>query len=172
MDFLALAEKRYSVRKFKTRNVEKDKIDRILEAARLAPTAVNAQPQRILVLRTKESLAKLKECTQFHFDAPLAFLVCYDKSSMWTRKYDGQTSGEIDAAIVGTHMMMEAADLGLGSTWVMSFDPAAMRKAYSIPEDLMPVALFPMGYAADDAGPGPRHSDRLPLERTVSYDTF
>ena len=77
-DFKALATERYSVRKFETKPVEKEKVDSILAVARLAPTAHNYQPQRLLVLNSDESLNKLKDCTNGHFNAPLAIIVCYD----------------------------------------------------------------------------------------------
>ena len=106
MDLLELLKKRYSVRKFEDKKVEKEKLDLILEAARVAPTACNFQPQRILVLDNEESLEKLKKCTPYHFHAPLALVVCYDKTTSWKRK-DGDDMGEVDAAIVTTQMMLE-----------------------------------------------------------------
>ena len=85
---------------------------------------------------------------------------------------DGKDNGDVDAAIVGTHLMMEAAELGLGSTWVGSFDPAAVIREFSLPANLVPVALFPMGYPAEDAGPSVRHTDRKPIGQTVWYERF
>ena len=96
MEFLELAKKRYSCRNFLNKEVEKEKIDNILEAARLAPTAVNFQPQRILVLKDKNTIEKLKEATPYTFDAPLIFAVCYDKEVSWKRKYDGNDEGIVD----------------------------------------------------------------------------
>lgn len=109
MDFLELARERYSVRKFAPQKVEKEKLDAVLEAGRLAPTAVNYQPQRILVLDSDAALGKLKDCTPYHFSAPLALVVCYDAAVSWKRSYDGKDMGEVDASIVTTHMMLEAA---------------------------------------------------------------
>ena len=80
MDLMELFKERHSVRKFSDKKVEKEKISAILEAGRVAPTAVNFQPQRIYVLESEDSLLKLKDCTKFHFDAPVAFLVCYDNT--------------------------------------------------------------------------------------------
>jgi len=172
MDFLKLAEQRYSVRQFSPTPVEQEKIDAILEAARLAPTAVNAQPQRILVIQEAEALNKLKGCTGSLYGAPLAFLVCYDRNAAWRRGFDGHGSGEVDASIVGTHMMMEATDLGIGSVWVMAFDPVAIRRAYAIPQDIEPVALFPMGYPAENAAPSPGHEESLPVDAFTVYNAF
>ncbi len=172
MDFLTLAEKRYSVRKFTDKPLEKEALDQILKAGHLAPTGCNYQPQRILVLNTKDSLAKLKNCTKCHFDAPAALLVCYNKNECWTRKYDGKTSGVADACIVTTHMMLQAADVGVGSTWVMHFDPFAMRETFRIPEEIEPVALLVLGYPAPDAEPLHLHGESRPTEETVIWDTF
>lgn len=169
-DFLGLVKERYSVRKFSEKKVEKEKVDLILEAAKLAPTACNLQPQRILVLDNEESLLKLKNCTAYHFNAPLAILICYDKEISWKRKYDGKDGGEVDSAIITTHMMLEIANLGLGTTWVGSFDPAVMSSIYELPENIVPIALLPVGYPAEDSVPHSNHESRLELEKTVFYN--
>ena len=107
MDFLTLAEKRYSVRKFTRQAINQDTLDQILRAGYLAPTACNRQPQRILIINQEESLEKLRRCTKCHFDAPAALLVCYAKDECWQRSYDGKASGDIDASIVAvsyTHL--------------------------------------------------------------------
>ena len=173
MEFAELAEKRYSLRQFSPRKVEKETIDLILKAGRLAPTACNNQPQRILVLKSEEALEKLKKCTPCHFNAPLALLVCYDRNESWKRGYDGKDFGDIDASIAGTPLMMEATELGVGSTWGGYFDPPAAVREFSLPENIVPVALLPMGYPADGAGPNRQlHSSRKSLDQTVSYDRF
>ena len=158
MDFLTLAAERYSVRKFKNKPVEQDKIDKLIKAAQLAPTACNFQPQRVYVLNSEESLARLKNCTKWHFDCPLAMIVCYDKNECWTRKYDNMQSGVVDASIVTTHIMLEAAEIGLGSTWVMSYNPEAVSSEFGLPENIESVAILVMGYPAVDAEPNERHS--------------
>lgn len=172
MDFLKLASERYSVRKFENRPLEKEVIEKILEAARIAPTGCNFQPQRILVINREDTLAKLRECTRCHFDAPCAMLVCYNKDECWTRPYDGSVSGTVDASIVTTHMMLEAWELGVGSTWVMHFNPFRMREEFAIPENMEPVALLVMGYPSPDAVPNERHTVYRPDEETVFYNEF
>lgn len=167
MDFLELAEKRYSVRRFEACPVPQEAISKILMAGRAAPTAHNNQPQQIIVVQSDEGLGKLKKCTECHYNAPLAFIICYDKGKCWVRAYDGKGSGDIDASIVAAHMMLEAADLGLGSTWVMYFIPRAVRVEFGLPENTEPAAILVMGYP--DAGPSPMHTDRRPLEEYVSY---
>ena len=169
MSFLHLAEERYSVRKFSAKPVEKEKLDLILQAGRLAPTACNNQPQLILVLESAEALARLKKCTPCHFDAPTALIVCYDKDVSWKRPYDEKDHGDIDASIVCAQMMLEAAELGLGTTWVCYYDPAAVVRAFSLPENLVPSSILPLGYPAEDAKPAHLHFERKPLDGTVRY---
>ena len=99
-------------------------------------------------------------------------LICYNKNECWTRKYDGKTCGVADACIVTTHMMLEAEELGIGTTWVMHFDPEAMRCEFEIPDNIEPVALLVMGYPAEDAEPSPLHTEFRPMEELVVYDKF
>ncbi len=172
MDFLKFAKDRFSVRKFKPIPIEKELIDNILKAAHTAPTGCNYQPLRILVLNTQKSIDKLKLCTKCHFGAPNAFLVCYNESESWKRPYDGALSAPVDAAIIATHMMLEAHSLGLGCCWVMHFDPSAMRNTFNIPGGTEPVALLVMGYPAEDASPLPLHGTYRPMEEIIYYDTF
>ena len=172
MDFEKLITERYSVRNFKAQHLPQSVIDKILEAGHKAPTGCNFQPQRILVLNTDESMEKLKNCTKCHFNAPTAMLVCHNKEESWKRKYDGALSLPVDAAIVATHLMLAAQNVGVGSCWVMHFDPAAMRNTFSIPEAVEPIALLVMGYPADDAKPLDLHFQSRPIEETVVYESF
>lgn len=171
-DFLTLAAQRYSVRSFDSRPIEDEILQRILRAGHLAPTACNRQPQRVLVLNDAQDMQKLRRCTECHFGAPAALLVCCSRDESWIRGYDGKSSGDIDASIVATHMMLEAASLGIGSTWVMYFDPKAMREEFSIPTAIEPVALLVMGYPAAGAKPYPGHTQFRPQEETVVYHRF
>ncbi len=172
MDFLELAKNRYSCRSFSDRKVEREKLERILEAGRVAPTAVNYQPQRILVLQEKEQLEKLCECTAYGWSAPVMMIVCYDKNVSWKRKFDGKDEGIVDASIVTTHMMLEIASLGLGTTWIGSFDPEKVKKVYQIPEQYEIVALLPVGYPGEDASPSVAHEKRNPLEEFVFWKSI
>ncbi len=148
-DFLTLAQERYSVRKFKPEPVAQAIVDRILRAGQLAPTGCNNQPQRIFVLQSEEALAKMRLCTKCHFGAPLGMLVCYDETQSWKRRFDGADSGWVDASIVTTHMMLEAHEQGVGSCWVMYFDPDAVKAQFELPDHLIPVALLVMGYPCE-----------------------
>lgn len=164
--FLTLAGARFSCRSFDGRTVPDELIESILEAARLAPTAMDKQPVHVWVVRTEEALGKLGKATQYLYDSKLVFMVGCDPSKAWVRKYDGKNGAEIDAAIVGTHIMMEAADLGLGCVWVGSFDPAVIAEEFPELAGWKVVALFPIGYPA--GGPSPRHSERKNIEELAS----
>ena len=170
MSFLELAQKRYSCRNFENREVEKEKINLILEAARVSPTAVNYQPQRILVLTEKEQLEKLSACTRYGWNAPVVMIICYDKSISWKRKFDGKDEGEIDASIVTTHMMLQAQDLGLGTTWIGYFDPIKAREIYEIPENLEIVAILPIGYPVQGDVPSDMHYKRNEMNQMVYWN--
>lgn len=172
MSFLQLAKNRYSVRKFSDKKIEQEKLDLILEAGRVAPTAVNYQSQRIMVMDKEDSLSKLKECTRYHFNAPLALLVCYDSSVSWKNPYSNEDNGKLDATIVATHMMLEVAELGLGTTFVADFNPDMIRKVYDLPDFLVPIAILPIGYPSEHSVPTKLHSMRKDIKETVFYNTF
>ena len=122
--FLQLAKARFSVRYYAKTPVEQEKIDAILEAARVAPTAKNLQPFHIYVLKSQDALAKINRLSRCAYEAPVVFIVCYDRSKAWQSPFDaGDNSGVMDTSIVGTHMMLEATAQGLGSCWVKFFDP-------------------------------------------------
>ncbi len=172
MDFIDLAKSRYSVRKFDTKKVEQEKLDKILLAGHVAPTGCNYQSQRILVLNEEDSLNKLKLCTKYHFDCPLALVICYNKDECWTRKYDGVQCGMVDASIVTTHMMLEAWEQGIGSTWVMSFNPEELKKQFNIADNLFPTAILTLGYPAKDCPVNPLHNKFKDLNEIVYYNKF
>ncbi len=172
MEFDKVITERYSVRKFKEKPLSDNDIQEILAAGHKAPTGCNFQPQRILVLNNEKSMGKLRFCTKCHFNAPTAMLVCYNDDESWTRPYDGALSAPVDAAIVATHMMLAAHSIGVGTCWVMHFDPKAMRESFNIPENIVPVALLVMGYPSDDSAPIGMHFDTRPMEEVVCYDSF
>lgn len=172
MEFEKLIADRFSVRNFEERQLEKEILDKILSAGHIAPTGCNNQPQRILVLNTDEAIGKLKNCTKCHFNAPAAILVCYNKDESWVRPYDGALSAPVDAAIVTTHMMLAAHNIGVGTCWVMHFDPFKMREAFNIPENIEPAALLVMGYPATGAAPIEMHFKTRPIDEVVVYESF
>ncbi len=167
MNFLELTRKRYSVRSYSDRQIEKDKLDKILEAGRNAPTALNMQPQKIYVIQSDEGREKVKNITQFHYHAPCFLLVCYNENESWFGT--NNAFGSIDAAIVGTHMMLEATEQGLGTVWVAAFHQGTARREFNLSDNIIPVALIPIGYPSDRAKPNFRHDIRKDITETVKY---
>lgn len=168
-DFMQLARARWSVRSFSSRPIEEEKLHQILEAGLIAPTAVNYQPQKIYVLQSDDALSKIRVITRSTYNAPTVLLVCYDNRLSWKSPFvEGYDCGEMDATIVCTHMMLEAWDIGIGSCWVLLFDPAEVKRAFNLPPYIVPVCLLPIGYPAPGAKPYvPWHNTFRPLEDTV-----
>ena len=169
MNFKDLTTQRYSLRKFSDRPVEDEKLQLILEAAQSAPTAHNLQPQRNFVLRSPEALEKADACMGCHFHPPVILAVAYDAQEAWKREDDGKNHGEIDAALAVMQMMLQAAELGLGTTYVGMFDPQKLLAAFPEMAGLTPIAMLPLGYPAEGAHPARLHAQRKPLEETVRY---
>lgn len=169
MDFLQIAKSRYSVRKYKDMPVEKEKLDKILEAGRVAPTGVNAQPQRIIAVTSREGLDKLGKGAKT-FNAPVVLIVCTDKDSAWVRPADGKNIAEIDASIVTDHMMLQATELGLGTVWMCWFKPDIIREEFNIPDSYEIVNLLAVGYADCEPLSADRHGEmRKRIDETVTY---
>lgn len=169
-NFLDLAKERYSVRKFTDKPIEKDKLKKILEAAKVAPTAKNLQPVKIYVLQSEEALEKINSLTRCIFGAKTVFLIAYDKEKEWHNPLEeGVRSGQEDASIVATHMMMEAADLGIGTCWVNFFPNTETAKAFGLSDNLVPVLLMPAGYADPDCKPASRHTEYPEWDNMVEW---
>ena len=112
MEFLSIAKQRFSVRSYTSQHVEPEKLEKILEAARVAPTAANLQPIRLIVAQSEQSLAKIGKAANI-YGAPLAIIVCADHEKAWVRPFDKKQTGDIDASILTDHMMLQATELGL-----------------------------------------------------------
>ncbi len=170
MDFADLIQARYSVRAYRPDPVEEAKLEQVLEAARLAPTADNRQPFQLIVLHTagrQQELQRLYRPSWF-VQAPLIIAICGIPAQNWVRKEDGKNLNDVDAAIVMDHLILAAADLGLGTCWVAAFDPAAAREVLELPAAVEPVAFTPLGYAADQ----PRPKQRKSLAELVRYERW
>lgn len=172
MNFLDNAKKRYSVRSYKSLKVEQEKLDLILEAAHVAPTAANLQPVRLIVVQEKEGLAKIEKAANI-YNAPLAVIVCADHSTAWTRPFDKKQTGDIDASILTDHMMLQASELGLGTVWVCYFKPDILSQEFNLPANLEPVNILVIGYADEEPADPDRHrKTRIPLDTLVAYEKF
>lgn len=167
MNFLDLEKVRYSVRAYTDKTVEKEKLDKILEAGRLSPTAVNFQPQKVYVLQSEEALAKVNNLPHYKYGAPVVLMVCYDERISWKNKRDGFDSGVMDASIVTSMMMMQAAELGLGTLWIRGYDDKEVTAAFDLPEHIKLVCLLAIGYAAE--GADAKRTGRNPIENMVEY---
>ena len=152
MSFLDLVKKRHAVRDYDSRPVEKEKLDYIMECVRLAPSAVNFQPWRLKVITGGGELAAIREVYHqpWFKKAPCVIVVCTDHSVSWHRRSDGKDHADIDAAIATEHLCLAAAEQGLGTCWVCNFDVRMCADTLHLPENISPVALIPLGYAADD----------------------
>ncbi len=169
MDFKTLSEARYSLRRYSDAPVEPAKLELVLKAAQSAPTAHNFQPQRIFVLESREALEKVDACTASHFHPPVMLVVAYDPLVSWKREYDGKDHGEIDAAIAATQMMLQAADLGLGTTYIGMFQPDKLLESFPEMAGTVPIALLSLGYPAENAHPSQLHHNRKPLPEFVRH---
>lgn len=169
MDFLELAKNRYSERNFDPRPIEQEKIDRIIEAGRIVPTACNYQPQRFYILKSSDALAKAKMVTPFTYNAPLMILVCYDMNTVWKqpndRYYRIYNSGEQDASIAAATMMYEAEELGVHTIWIRGFDSKTVADVFGLPENIIPVMMMGLGYPNEKSKPHAWHFKNLPTEK-------
>ena len=169
MDFLQLVKNRYSCKKFCDKKVEGQRLERVMEAGQVAPTAKNAQPQRIFIAKDEQALAKIDELTPCRYGAPIVIVVGYDKTETYTYPGEKHDSGVEDATIVATHMMLAAAAEGLDSCWINFFDPDKAKTVLGIKDDVKIVMFLALGYAADLTGPLQNHYKRKNVIETVKY---
>ena len=169
MEFKEVVKARYSCKKYSDRQVEKEKLEAILNAGRLAPTAKNLQEQHIYVVQSPEVLAKVDSVTPCRYGAPTVLVVAFDRTNVFTYPGGKRDSGVEDATIVATHMILAAADEGVDSCWVNFLDPEKMAEVLGLPENEEILMIMDLGYAAEGAGPLPNHGNRKDLSETVSY---
>lgn len=160
MEFAELIAARYSVRAYRPDPVEDDKLQAILEAARLAPTAANRQPFQLVILHTAGCEQELGQIYQrpWFVQAPLIIAVCALSTQAWVRESDRFNARLVDAAIVADHLILAAANLGLGTCWIAAFNVEAARRILRLPAEVEPVIFTPLGYPADQPGPKVRKS--------------
>ena len=169
MEYQELIKKRYSVRAYKPDPVEDDKLQKVLDAARLAPTAANRQPFQILVIRTedkKDALRKIYRKDWF-VQAPLLICAVGIPGKSWVRD-DMRRYLDVDVAIVMDHFILAATDLGLGTCWIAAFNAAAAREILGLPDEVEPLIFTPLGYPADEPG----EKVRKPLSEIVRYERW
>jgi nitroreductase len=170
MQFNELINKRFSVRQYKDTPVENEKLLQVLEAGRLAPSAVNNQPLHFIVIRDPNNLKKTKSIyhREWTREAPVIIIICADHSQSWKRESDGKDSSDIDVAIAVDHMTLQATELGLGTCWVCNFDTAACSNLFKLPEDIEPVVMLPLGYPDVPV----KSKERKSLEEIVHWEKY
>lgn len=166
MEFEDLIRQRYSVRSYQSRPVEDEKLEKVLDAARLAPTAANKQPFQLMVVKTEGRNDELKRVypADWFSQAPLVICACAVKSESWTRR-DGRNYVDVDTTIAMDHLILAATNLGLGTCWIAAFDAEAAREVLEIPDDVEPLLFTPLGYPADEIGT----KTRKDLDELVRY---
>ncbi|HTX61705.1 MAG TPA: nitroreductase family protein [Methanobacterium sp.] len=169
MEFIDTVKKRYSVRSYKSKEVEEEKLNTVLESAQWAPTAVNKQPFQLIVIKTRgrEKELNLIYPVKWFVEAPLIICACTLKEEGWTRR-DGKNYSEVDTAIAMDHLILAATSLGLGTCWVAAFNLEAAREVLGIPENVLPLIFTPLGYPNDEVG----LKTRKDLKDLVRYDKW
>ena len=169
---LELMKSRYSARSYKSEKIEREKLEKILEAGRVAPTAANKQTQKILIVQSKEGLEIIEKSTR-SYAPPLVMIICSESANSWKSPYDGKDMNDIDCSIVSTHMMLMAKSLGIDSLWINRFDPDILTKEFNIPKGYEIVNLLVLGYADKEPLSPQRHEKtRKPLSETIFYEKF
>ena len=169
MEFKDVVKSRYSCKKYSDRQIGTEKLEAILNAGRLAPTAKNLQEQHVYVIQSQEALAKVDTVTPCRYGAPTVLVVAFNKHNVFTYPGGKRDSGVEDATIVATHMILAAADEGVDSCWVNFLDPEKLAEVLGLPEDEEVLMVMDLGYAAEGAGPLPNHGTRKALTETVSF---
>ena len=171
MEFIELAEKRKSIRSYKSEPVPEEMLGEVLEAGRLAPSAKNLQPFHFIVVCNSDKLDELAAAYPAPFlrEAPVVIVICSEASKGWTRdRHDGKNYCEVDASIAADHMTLAAADLGLGTCWIAAFDPVKVTVSMGLPEGIVPVVLLTLGIPAEEG----REKKRKPLDELVRYEQW
>ena len=170
MTFTERADKRFTVRKFTDKQVEKEKLEAVLQAGNKAPTAKNQQPQKIYVLQSESALDKLAQLTQCGYGAKTVLVFAYDTEKQWHNPLEeGVHSGVEDVSIVATYMMLQAAELGLSTCWVNFFANSKLEQVFDLPETEKAVLIMPIGYAPEGTKPFATHEEKKDLAEIVKY---
>ena len=169
MEFSDVIKNRYSCKKFSSEQIGKDKLDAILEAGRVAPTAKNLQEQHIYVVQSESALETIDKLTLCRYNAPTVLIVAFNKNNVFTYPGEKRNSGIEEATIVATHLMLAAYNEGVDSCWINFFNPDELAKALNLPEDEEILMLLDLGVADKTTTPLPNHNSRKALTETVSF---
>jgi nitroreductase len=164
MEFYEIIKKRRSIRSYKSTPVKKEQIQRILEAARMAPTAANRQPYRIAIINNPKEVLNFVKQKALH-EAPIAIAIFVDESQAWIREYDKVNYAFVDGAIVFEHIILAATAEGLATVWIANTDPFLMERRCNIPPSYRFLALTPLGYPAEE----PKEPSRKPESDVIRF---
>ena len=170
--FLELAKKRFSCRSYSNKEVEKEKIMQIMEAARVAPSASNTQPWFFYVVQDdKKMLSKVHEIyhREWFSDSTVVIVACADKERAWKRSFDGKNHAEIDTSIAIDHITLAATDLGLSTCWICHFEVDRIKNVFNMPEHLEPIALISLAYCNDEANVDRFDKQRKNIEQIAKF---
>ncbi len=172
MDFIKLAKQRYSCRKYKSQPVEQEKLNQILEAGRIAPSAANYQPWIFVVVKDT-NLQNIRKC--YHRDwfdtAPMYIVLCANHKQSWKR-YDKKDHADIDVSIAAGHITLAATNLGLATCWVCNFEKDKLTETLNLPSDYEPVVILSLGYPDDNVNIDRHDKKRKPLKDIVFYESL
>ena len=173
MNFIDIAKLRYSVRSYKPNEVEESKLALVLEAFRVAPSAVNFQPWHLIIIKSVENKTKVYEAypREWLQYAPILLIACGDHSTSWKRS-DGKDHMDIDIGIAVDHLMLQATELGLGTCWICNFNAAVLKRNLNLPESIEPVAIVPLGYPVEPGDTKRHDAKRKSLDEFVHLETF
>lgn len=171
MKLKELIESRYSVRAYLSRPVEKEKVEYILDCARLSPSACNFQPWKFYIVTSRGKMAEIHQAydREWFKTAPMHIIVCKDSSVSWKRtNTDGKDFGDVDATIAAEHICLAATEIGLGTCWICNFNPDILTDALRLPDGIEPIAIFPLGYIDEDKSKAPEKK-RKPLSDVAEW---
>lgn len=166
MEFTNVIKERFSTRKFSNKQIEREKLNNILEAGRIAPTAKNLQSFKIYVVESDEGLQKIDKATRCRYNAPTVLVICGDKNGY---SHGDHSFVDIDTSIVTTHLMLAATNEGVDNIWIGLFEPEVLQKELKIPDNYIPVTVLPLGYKTEDYTPSPMHTMRKNIEKLIEY---
>jgi len=170
MEFNQLIQQRFSVRSYSAKKVERKVLHEILDAARMAPSAVNFQPWHFIVIDESEEIAKFQEVYPRNWfrEAPACIVVCADHEKSWKRKSDGKDFADVDVAIATDHLILKATEMGLGTCWVCNFDVELVRQFLNLPTQIEPLVIVPIGYSEAQ----PTVKTRKSLDEMIHWQKF
>lgn len=170
MELMKIMLDRYSCRKFTSEQIPESCLTQILEAGRIAPSAVNRQPWRFLVLQGSDELANVDECSKCRYGAPTAILICFDNEVSAKNPAVTPDYGWIDCGLAMMQMALAAESQGIASCIVGAYDPETARKVFKLPDNIVTYQFLMLGYP--DAEPSPKHEERLSLDEIVHRGSF